>query len=363
MANILGKNFKIISFGESHGKCVGVVIEGCPAGLKLDLNKIQAELDKRKPGQSVLTTQRKEKDQVKVLSGIFNGITTGASICLVVFNQDVDSSKYEIIKKLPRPGHSDMAAFFKYQGLNDWRGGGIFSGRLTISYVLAGAVAKQILDKSNIEVLAYTVQIGKIKTGELKAVDIKENKEKNLVRCADLAVAKEMEELVLRTKEQGNSVGGVIECLALNVPAGWGEPNCNSLESELSKAIFSIPAIKGIEFGAGFKMAELKGSENNDEFSMKEGEVITKTNNCGGILGGISNGMPIVFRVVVKPTPSISLPQQTINLETKTEETINIEGRHDPCIVPRAVPVVESITAVVLADLGMRGGFIPKILK
>ena len=358
MANTLGKNFKITTFGESHGKCVGVIIEGCPAGLKLDLNEIQKEVNKRKPGQSALTTQRKEQDRVEVLSGSLNGVTTGAPICLMVFNKDIDSSKYEVIKRLPRPGHSDMPAFFKYHGSNDWRGGGIFSGRLTLSYVMAGVVAKEILKKSNIEILAQTIQIGKIKAREMPVEEIRENKEKTLVRCADLTAAEKMEELILEVKEQGDSVGGIIECLALNVPVGFGEPICDSLESELSQAIFSIPAIKGIDFGLGFKMVELKGSKNNDEFSLEREKIITKTNNCGGILGGIFNGMPIVFRVVIKSTSSISLPQETINLETKSKEILKTEGRHDPCIVSRAVPVVESITAVVLADLGMQGGFI-----
>ena len=362
MANTLGKNFKITTFGESHGKCVGVIIEGCPAGIKLGLNEIQKEVNKRKPGQNALSTQRKEQDKAEVLSGVLEGITTGAPICLIVFNEDIDSSKYEIMKKLPRPGHSDIPAFFKYQGFNDWKGGGIFSGRLTLSYVMAGAVAKEILKKSNIEILAQTIQIGKIKSKEMSIEEIRENKEKTLVCCADLTAAKEMEELILEVKEQGDSVGGIIECSALNVPIGFGEPICNSLESELSKAIFSIPAIKGIEFGLGFKMTELKGSENNDEFCLEEERIVTKTNNCGGILGGISNGMPLIFRVVVKPTSSISLPQETINLETKKKEILKIEGRHDPCIVPRAVPVVEAITAIVLVDLGIQGGFIPKIL-
>lgn len=303
-ANILGKNFKIISFGESHGECVGVVIEGCPAGLKIDLDQIQKEIDKRKPGQSALTTQRKEEDKFKILSGVFNGITTGAPICLAVFNKDVDSSKYEIIKKIPRPGHSDLPAFFKYNGFNDWRGGGRFSGRMTLNYVFAGAIAKQILEKSGIEVLAHTIQIGKIKAEKQKNEDIRKNKERTLVRCADLKAAEKMENLILEIKEQGDSVGGIIECLILNPPVGLGEPVFNSLESELAKAMFSIPAVKGIDFGAGFGVAELKGSENNDEFFLEQGKISTKTNNSGGILGGISNGMPIVFRIAVKPTPN-----------------------------------------------------------
>jgi len=362
--NILGENFKIVSFGESHGKCVGVIIEGCPAGLRVDLKKIQKEVDKRKPGQSVLTTQRKEKDKVEILSGIFNGITTGAPICLIVFNKDVDSSKYEIIKETPRPGHSDLTAFFKYKGFNDWRGGGRFSGRITLSYVMAGAIAKEILKKIKIEILAYTIQIGRIKAGKIiNYKDIKANKEKTLVKCPDLKSAKRMENLILRMKKQGDSVGGIIECLVLNAPIGLGEPVFNSLESELSKAIFSIPAIKGIEFGAGFNAVKLKGSENNDQFFSRNGKIFTKTNNSGGILGGISNGMPIVFRVAVKPTPSIAKSQKTINLKTKKETFLRIEGRHDPCIVPRAVPVVESLSAIVLADLAISGGFIPRVLK
>lgn len=361
--NILGENFKIVSFGESHGECIGIIIEGCPAGLKIDLNEIQKEADKRRPGQSILSTQRNEKDRVKILSGIFNGVTTGAPICLLVFNKDVDSSKYKAIRYLPRPGHSDFTAFLKYKGLNDWRGGGRFSGRITLGYVLAGAIAKEILKRIRVEVLAYTIQIGKIKSKKVKINKIKSNKEKTLVRCPDLEAARRMENSILEVRKKGDSVGGAIECLVLNPPVGLGEPVFNSVESELSKAMFSIPAVKGIEFGAGFKVAELNGSENNDEFLLKKGKILTKTNNSGGILGGISNGMPIVFRIAVKPTPSISMLQRTVNLRTKEQEILKIEGRHDPCIVPRAVPVVESMAAIALVDLGISGGFIPKIFR
>jgi len=361
--NILGESFKIISFGESHGKCVGVVIEGCPAGLRVDLDKIQKEVDKRKPKDAALSTQRREEDRVEVLSGIFKGFTTGAPICMILFNKDVDSSKYEKIKDLPRPGHSDLTAYLKYKGFNDYRGGGRFSGRITAALVAAGALAKQILETKKIEVIAHTVQIGKIKAKRMGLEEIKKNKEKNFLKCADLEKAKEMESLIKKVREEGDSIGGIIEGIILNVPAGLGEPIFSNLDSDLAKALFAIGAVKGVEFGAGFKAAEMKGSENNDEFFAKEGRILTKTNNAGGILGGISNGMPITFRVAFKPTPSIFKPQKTVNLKTLKEETLKIEGRHDPCIVPRAVPVVEAMASMVIVDHLLQGGFLPPVLK
>ena len=363
MGNSLGKIFTITSFGESHGNCVGIIIDGCPAGLPVTAEDIQREVDKRRPGVWVAATARAEEDKVEILSGVFNGRTTGAPVCLLIWNKDVDSSEYEKIRFLPRPGHADYTAFIKYGGFNDFRGGGSFSGRITASFVMAGAVAKKLLSLIGIEVLAHTVAIGGIKT-KLKAFDeIKENVDKNPVRCADLRAAEEMARVIERAKEEGDSVGGVIEGIALNVPVGLGEPVFDTLEGDLAKALFAIPAVKGVEFGSGFRAAGKRGSENNDRFTIRNGKIITATNNAGGILGGISNGMPIVVRVAVKPTPSIVKGQETVNLKDMESASLAVKGRHDACIVPRAVPVVESMVAVTLCDFAMRAGLIPGVIK
>ncbi len=348
--NTIGKTFKVTSFGESHGICVGVVIDGCPPGLEISKEDVQKELDKRKPGQSKITTSRKEQDKVEILSGIFNGFTTGAPICMLVWNKDVDSSKYKEMRFTPRPSHADYTAYKKYGGFNDYRGGGRFSGRITAGFVMAGAVAKKILEKKRVKVLVHTVQVGDIFVEKVSDKDIEKNVYSNSVRCADLNVAKKMENEILKIKKENDSIGGIVECRILNVPVGLGEPVFDSLESLISHAMFSIPAVKGIEFGSGFKLAKMKGSEANDEFRIKNGKIITKTNHSGGILGGISNGMPIVFRVVIKPTPSIGKRQETVNLKKKKETEIYVKGRHDPCIVPRVVPVVETMTKITLAD-------------
>ncbi len=363
--NIFGTNFVIIPFGESHGKCVGVVLDGCPAGLKLDLEYIQAELNRRKPGQSNITTSRKEEDRFEILSGVFNGYTTGAPITMIVENKDVDSSKYEKIKYTPRPGHADFTAWFKYGGFNDYRGGGRFSGRITISFVLAGAIAKQLLREIlQIEILAHTIALGGIKLErDITIDDIKRNRDQTPVRCADLNVAQKMIKRIEEVKQLGDSVGGIIEAICTNIPIGLGEPIFRNLESEISRILFAIPAIKGIEFGAGFKAVNLLGSQHNDAFILENNEIKTETNNAGGILGGISNGMPIICRVVVKPTASIAIPQKTINLKSMTPTEIIVEGRHDPAIVPRAIPVVEACLAIVLTDFALQRRLIPPVLK
>ncbi len=365
MSNSLGEKFRITSFGESHGKCVGVVIDGCPSGLSLSEDDVQSELNRRRPGQSQITTKRQEEDQVEILSGIFKGYTTGAPICMLVWNKDVDSSKYELFRNVPRPGHADFTARQKYGGFNDYRGGGRFSGRITASFVMAGAVARKLLrDVLKVDITAYTIEIGGIKAKKIEDVKvIKKTVEKTPVRTADLEVAEKMIDLIIQTEKEGDSVGGIVECVATNVPIGLGEPVFSSLESDISKAIFSIPAVKGIEFGTGFGVSELKGSENNDAFIIEDGKILTKTNNSGGILGGISSGMPIIFRVAIKPTPSIRNKQDSVNILEIKETTIQIEGRHDPCLVPRAVPVIESMTAVVLVDHAIKYGLIPQIIK
>lgn len=362
MGNSLGQLFSITTFGESHGSCVGVVIDGCPAGLPLSEADIQSEVDRRRPTAGI-GTARAEEDRVEVISGVFNGMTTGAPICLVVRNKDVDSSDYDRMRFLPRPGHADYTAWMKYGGFNDYRGGGRFSGRITVSFVMAGAVAKKALARLGIEVLAHTIQIGDVKAGHSEPDKIRQNTGTNAVRCADPKAAAEMLRLIEEVRKPGDSLGGVIEGIALNVPVCMGEPVFDTVEGEMARALLAIPAVKGVEFGAGFGVANKRGSENNDPFAVRDGRIVTLTNNAGGVLGGISNGMPIVFRVAVKPTPSISRSQPTVNLETATETNLTIRGRHDTCIVPRAVAVVEGLTAVVLCDLALRAGLLQKVTK
>ncbi|MFA5771465.1 MAG: chorismate synthase [Thermoplasmata archaeon] len=365
--NTYGTSFRISVFGESHGHCIGTLVKGCPPGLALNEGDIQTELDRRKPGKSAIATQRKEEDRVKILGGVFDGKTTGAPIAMIVENKDTDSSKYDFLKYMPRPGHADFTVHEKYHGCGDFRGGGMFSGRSTASLVMGGAVGKKILSKKGIEITAHTIQVGNVKNNKiifkpdlgLEEYDslikmIKANREKNEVSCADSAVARKMVSEILNAKKEGDSVGGVIECIVRNVPVGAGEPYFDTLEGEIAKMMFAIPAVKGIEFGAGFKVGEMKGSRSNDQFCVFKKTIRTKTNYSGGILGGISNGMPIVFRVAVKPTASIAKKQQTVRYKDLKIESLSIEGRHDPCIVPRAVPVVEAGAAIVMTDLLLR---------
>ncbi len=362
--NSIGKEFTVTTFGESHGKFVGVVVDGCPAGLALSEADVQIELDRRIPAEPKIVSARIEKDTVQILSGVFNGFTTGAPIALMVENREVDSSDYEANKDLPRPGHADYPARVKYGGFNDYRGGGRFSGRVTVALIMAGAIAKKLLSRFDVDVLAYTTAVGKVKTDKkFSAEEIRQNKYKALTRCPDLACAEKMEQEIVDAKKEGESVGGIVECLALNVPVGVGEPMFDSLDADLAKALLNVPAVKGVEFGLGFEIAELKGSESNDSYIIKEGEVATSTDNMGGILGGLSNGMPIMMRVAIKPTPSVGKEQKTVNLSTMKDSKLIIKGRHDPCVVPKAVPAVESAVAVTLADHMIRSGFIPKVLE
>lgn len=363
MSNSFGLVFRITGFGESHGRCVGVVVDGCPAGLPLITEDIQKEVDKRKPAALAGGTARAEEDVVEVLSGIFEGFTTGAPISLLAWNKDAASSEYEPMKFTPRPGHADYTAFLKYGGFNDYRGGGRFSGRVTAGLVMAGAVAKKALGQAGCEVLAHTIQIGGVKAGASSLEQIRRGVYTNPLRCADTEAVKAMSQLIEQQGKEGNSVGGVIEVLGLNVPAGLGEPYFDTLEGQMAKAFFAIPAVKGVEFGVGFAAAEKKGSQNNDAFVVRDHKIVTETNNAGGILGGISNGMPILARVAVKPTPSIRQKQQTVNLENMEQVELTVRGRHDICIVPRAVIVVESMMAVTLCDFALRAGIIPRIIK
>jgi len=364
LANSIGKDFIVTCFGESHGKCVGIVIDGCPAGLPLCERDIQTELDKRIPPNPEIVSARIEKDKVEILSGVFEGFTTGAPICMLVWNKEAISSDYAKFKDLPRPGHADYVARIKYGGFNDYRGGGRFSGRITVAFVMAGAVAKKLLERFGVEVLAYTKAIGDVKLDRIPTVErIRINTYKSTVRCPDQQCSKLMEDAILMAKSEGDSLGGIVECIALNLPVGVGQPIFDSLDADTAKILFNIPAVKGVEFGAGFKAAQLKGSENNDAYVIRDGKVLTLTNNAGGILGGLSTSMPILVRVAIKPTPSISKEQRTVNLSSMEETTIRVKGRHDPCIVPKAVPVVESALAIVLADHMLHAGVIPQILK
>ncbi|MEM1659132.1 MAG: chorismate synthase [Candidatus Jordarchaeales archaeon] len=360
--NVFGRNFVLVSFGESHGKCVGAVVDGCPAGLPLSEKDVQEELDKRRPGQSVVATSRREEDRVEILSGVFEGYTTGAPICMVVWNADVDSSVYYELRYKPRPGHADYTAMVRYGGFNDFRGGGRLSGRVTASFVMGGAVAKKLLrEVLNVNVEAYTVKIGRVEARKISEEGVKRRYE-NPVRCPDPEAAARMVEVIEEARSKGDSVGGVVECRVTGLPPGVGNPVFDTLEGDISKALFAIPAVKAVEFGSGVKASDMTGSTHNDPFTFRDGWVVTETNNAGGILGGISSGMPIVCRVTFKPTPSISKPQKTVDLLKGEETVIEVKGRHDPCVVPRAVPVVEAMVALVLADHAVTLGLIPPVI-
>ncbi len=365
--NSLGTIYRITSFGESHGELIGIIIDGIPAGVDFDLKFIQSEINKRKPGQSYLTTPRVEEDKVKVLAGTFKNKTTGAPLCLVIENKNINSSIYEKYQDFLRPSHIDYSALKKYQGFSDPRGSGRFSGRVTAGFVMAGAIAKQILKKYEIKIFAYTKSIGNIiDNSEYSPKEIKkliELRDKSLIGVIDQDKSKLMESLIGKVQKQRDSIGGTIKCIVLNFPAGKGSPIFNSIEANISKAIFAIPSIKAIEFGAGFKAAKMKGSEHNDPWIIKDGKIQTTKNDAGGIIGGISTGMPIEFTIAVKPTASIGIPQKTINIRTKENVKVEFSGRHDPCIVPRVIPVVEAMVANVLLDILLIEGFIPRILK
>jgi len=359
----IGKRLVLTSFGESHGKCVGAVLDGCPAGLGLEEKDIQKILDLRRPGQSSITTQRKEGDKVEILSGVFRGHTTGAPISMIIWNKDHDSKAYDDLKSKLRPGHSDFPAMIKYKKFNDYRGGGRFSGRLTATFVMGGVIAQKLLKESlGVETHSYTLQIGKIRMNRSLNSKMIKSIYSNDVRCPDKIYAKKMKDRIIQARKKGDSLGGIIESITTNLPTGIGEPIFSSIESDLSKAIFSIPSVKGIEFGSGFEGSASFGSENNDLYVMKKGKIITKTNNAGGILGGLSTGMPIVMRVAFKPASSIAKKQVTVDIKTKRATILSIKGRHDPCVVPRAPPVVDSLVSLTLADLALQGGFIKSII-
>ena len=342
--NRFGRLFKITTFGESHGPGIGVVIDGTPPGIEIDVDYINSELKRRRPGQSNITTSRKEKDEVEILSGVFKGKSTGTPITLFIRNRDFKSVDYDAIKDIFRPGHADFGYYMRY-GIRDWRGGGRSSGRETAARVAAGSIAKTVLSKWGIEIKAYTRKIGKIAINRVDYNFV----EKNAVRCPDREAAPKMIKLIEEVKKEGNSIGGEIEMKIIGVPPGIGDPVFDKLEAILGYAILSIGGVKSFEVGEGIAVSEMKGSEFNDRFIEKNGKILPETNRSGGIIGGISTGADIVIRVAVRPPASISIEQETIDIHGKSKK-VTIKGRHDPCIVPRVVPVVEAMAAIVLLD-------------
>ncbi len=346
--NTFGNIFRLTSFGESHGQGIGGVIDGCPAGITLDMDFIQKELNRRKPGQSRITTPRKEDDEVQFLSGIYEGKTTGTPIGFIVWNKNQHSSDYDNMKQVFRPSHADFGYYTKY-GIRDPRGGGRSSARETISRCVAGAIAKQILSQLGIEIFAYTSQVGSIcLSGTYKDYDLN-TIEDNPVRCPDQEKAKEMEELIASVKASGDTIGGIITGVIKGVPAGLGEPVFGKLHAALGNAMLSINAVKGFEYGDGFDAALYRGSERNDSFFNDNGKISTRTNNSGGIQGGISNGQDIYFRVAFKSVATLLMEQNTVDTEGN-ETILKARGRHDPCVLPRAVPIVESMAAMTILD-------------
>ena len=355
MSGMWGSKIKLSIFGESHGNAIGITIDGLPAGFSIDMDKIMMEMARRAPGKSSLSTPRKESDIPEILSGYFEGKTTGTPLCAIIRNSNTKSKDYSKLKDVMRPGHADYTGAVRYKGFNDYRGGGHFSGRITAPLVFAGAICKQILEVKGIIVSAHINSIGKIKDCSFLESDISDEllnsfKEKELP-LINTKLEDEMRQEILSARSSGDSIGGTIECAILGVSPGIGDPFFDSVESTLAHLMFSVPAVKGIEFGRGFDISKMRGSEANDEYYL-DGEIIkTRTNNNGGILGGITNRMPIVFNVAIKPTASIFKEQKTVNIETMEETTLNIEGRHDPCIVQRALPVIEAVAAIGITEL------------
>jgi chorismate synthase len=353
--NSFGNLFKISTFGESHGEAVGVLIDGCPAGLTIDTNFIQSELNRRKPGQSNITTQRKEDESFEILSGVFENKTLGTPICMMVRNKDAKSKDYQYLKDTYRPSHADYTYEAKY-GIRDYRGGGRSSARETVARVIAGAVAKLILRKYNISIQAYVRSVADLQVEQhYTSLDLSKT-ESNIVRCPDEEMTKKFIAKIEEVKKEGDTVGGTIQCIIQNVPVGVGEPVFDKLQATLAHAMLSINAAQGFEYGSGFEGAKLKGSENNDEYYIEDDKVRTRTNNSGGIQGGISNGEDIYFNVAFKPVATILKKQNTVNKNSEEIELQN-EGRHDPCVLPRAVVIVEAMAAVVIVDALKVGGF------
>lgn len=355
MSSTYGDKIKISVFGESHGNGIGVVIDGLPAGVKIDMDSVLVQMSRRAPGKDKTATPRKESDLPKVLSGMLGDALTGAPLCAVIENTNTRSGDYGNLLSCPRPGHSDYTAFVKYNGANDIRGGGHFSGRLTAPIVFAGSICRQILAQKGIKIAAHINSIGNVSDELFNPVSIDDALIDRLnvssFALIDNSVEEKMRNEVEDARMSLDSIGGTIECAVTGIEAGIGEPMFDGVEGVIAKAVFGVPAIKGIEFGKGFELSKMRGSQSNDPFRYVDGKVVTETNNCGGILGGITNGMPIIFRAAVKPTPSIAQKQKTVDLQKKENADLEVHGRHDPCIVPRAVPVIEAVTAIAIANL------------
>ncbi|WP_306569541.1 chorismate synthase [Faecalispora jeddahensis] len=355
MSSSFGDSVRISIFGESHGEAIGVVLDNLPAGCSIDEEQLALQMARRAPGRDLASTPRSEGDQVRIVSGLLNGKTTGAPLCGMIENTNTRSSDYESLRVLPRPGHADYTGAVRYNGANDVRGGGHFSGRLTASLTFAGAVCRQILSVHGIRIGAHALRIASISGTAFDPVEVPdallERLSTEYFSLIDRSVEAAMREEIEEARKCADSVGGVVECAVTGVPAGIGSPMFYGVENVLSSILFGVPAVKGVEFGDGFAAASLHGSENNDAFTAENGQVKTRTNHCGGILGGITTGMPLILRAAFKPTPSIGREQNTVNLNTLQNEPLVVHGRHDPCIVPRAIPVVEAAVAVGLVNL------------
>ena len=354
MSSEFGRKLKVRVFGRSHGECIGVEIEGFPRGIKIDFDALYAFMERRKGGKDQLSTARKEADRPEFLSGVENGVTTGDKIKAVIYNNDARSKDYADLALTPRPAHADYTAHVKWHGSEDMRGGGKFSGRLTAPICIAGALAKQALAQKGVYVGAHALSVGTIKDDPFPLAPTKElfdSVATKVIPAINDDSAKEMEQLILKARSEEDSVGGVVECAVIGVKAGLGDALFDGVESRIAPALFGVPGVKGVEFGSGFYGSTLKGSENNDPFVIEDGCVKTHTNNAGGILGGITSGMPIVVKAAMKPTPSIGKEQTSIRLDTMEQTTVSIKGRHDPCIALRAVPVIEAVCALVTLDM------------
>lgn len=346
MSSSYGENLHLTIFGQSHSPAIGMTLEGIPAGEQIDFEALQRFLERRAPGRNAYSTARKEADAPEFLSGLRGDTTCGVPLTAIIRNGDTRSKDYAPFSAVPRPGHADYTANVKYFGHQDYAGGGHFSGRLTAPLCIAGGVCLQILQRHGIEVISRIRSIGDVKDPSPLTASTAEK----AFPTVDEAAGEAMQAAIAQAKAQGDSLGGVIECAVLGLPAGLGDPMFGGMENRIAGIVFGIPAVKGIEFGAGFAAAKLRGSQNNDSYTVQDGRIETRSNHCGGILGGITNGMPLVFRAAIKPTPSIAMEQTSVNLETRTEEKLRVGGRHDPCIVPRAVPVMEAAAAIAVYD-------------
>jgi len=350
MSSTYGENIKLSIFGQSHGPAIGMTLDGVPAGLPVDFDKLQHFLNRRAPGQHDYSTPRREEDRPEFLSGILDGCTCGAPIAAIIHNNNIRSKDYSNLKDCPRPGHADYTAQIKYGGYQDTAGGGHFSGRLTAPLCIAGGLCKQWLEEKGIRIAAHIKGIDSIGDNSFDFINPQIDRIHSDFPVINELCGEQMREAIAKARAEGDSVGGVIECAAVGLPAGLGDPMFGGMESRIAHIVYGIPAVKGVDFGIGFAAAFRKGSQNNDGFTIQNGRVVTLTNNAGGILGGITTGMPLIFSAAIKPTPSISMPQQSVSLTAIENRTLEIKGRHDPCIVPRAVPVIEAAAAIAIFD-------------